>query len=321
MKIHIMKYINYFFSVTALLVSVHLHAQIEPFHFSIAPRLNTHGKNALDQKFACSIGMFTSHVGGIEGVQVASLVGTARQELKGAQIAGLVTVAYDVKGCQISGLHAQAKHVDGAQIAGISSVAQEVKGTQIAGVFNYVRRLDGLQIGVINVVDSISSGGMLGILNIVRKGGYRAFELSTADFQTVGFNYKAGGKLLYSTWNLGFHSHTKDYFSGGFGLGHYHSLGKGWALQPEIMSYNYVNTELDFDLGNSAAHFRLGVTKRMGKHLAVTVWPSVYIGFWEKPEGAEAYPEMSSIKPIDFRQYADFRMPYGYGLGIGFAFL
>jgi len=85
----------------------------------------------------------------IHGLSV-SFGGEADVEIRGANIAGGITIAKRLYGFSITGVYTRCDEFRGVVIAGLNNIAQSGKGLQI-GLLNVCKHLKGVQVGLWNV--------------------------------------------------------------------------------------------------------------------------------------------------------------------------
>ena len=153
-------------------------------------------------------------------VQIAGFGNVSRELDSTFQIAGFANISEQgIKNSQISGFFNASEDIDGMQIAGFANVAGTVKGFQLAGF--------------VNVCDSID-GVPLAFISIVKKNGYRSFELSTSDFSYVQLSYKMGIPRLYTIYSLSKPTGPFSRWTYGGGLGTRFPLENEFALNLEL---------------------------------------------------------------------------------------
>lgn len=303
----------------------------QPFHFSVVQSVSTDGADSKNRDYHFSLNLFSGTVGSIKGLEIGTfynqvqgdmtgfqssgLINFTKGTVTGFQTAGLTNVSGDVKGFQNGGLSNHAQNVNGVQAAGLANTAKNVSGAQLSGILNKATHLNGYQIGLVNVADSVERGGGIGLINLYKKGGYREFEVSFADYQNVGLSYKSGVKSLYSILSVGYNFLEVPLFSAGFGFGSLTGLGSNWFVKPEIIWYNYLTKDLSFNTVTQSSHLRLGIMKRANR-LALTLYPSVY--YANIPKGLEGeLTKIGGFKPFEQNKHGQF----GFGLGLGVALL
>jgi hypothetical protein len=205
--------------------------------------------------------------------------------------------------------------MSGVQVTGIVNVAADVKGVQISGIVNKAKALNGFQIGLINVADSVSKGGGLGLLNFYKKGGYREWEISASDFQNIGISFKSGTNNLYTIFTAGYNFIETPLLMTGAGIGSVLSLKKNWFFKPEIVAYNYVTDDFNFERNTGSYHVKLGLMRRVN-NIGITLMPSVYYA----NTSSNAEGSLTKISPIEpLTQTSKGR--WGVGIGVGLSFL
>lgn len=219
-------------------------------------------------------GLSNTVLDSLEGVQTGGINNYVKTNFSGVQIGGIYNhVGGNMKGWQSAGIVNFTNHrTSGVQLAGIGNISsRQVNGVQIAGIFNYTRRLKGVQFGLINIADT-SSGYSIGLINIVFKG-YHKLSLSTNEVLNVNAAFKTGSKKLYSILLAGANVDTgKKAFSFGYGFGSELSLGKRFAINPEVTSqYLYLGTWEYLNLLNK---FSLLLTVKFGKYFSIYGGPS-----------------------------------------------
>ncbi|MCP9765620.1 hypothetical protein [Lacihabitans soyangensis] len=306
-------------------------AQTKPVHISVVQGLSTQGNQSKNSDYFFSFNLFSGTVNSIKGVEIGSiynqnngdmtgfqssgLVNMTKGNAKGYQTAGIVNFSGSVFGLQEAGISNFAKDVVGIQTAGIVNIAQDVKGVQFSSLYNQARTLKGFQFGIVNVADSVDKGGGIGLINLYKRGGYREVELSAADYQNIGLSFKNGTKTFYTILNVGYNFKPHSLFSTGAGIGGILHLKQIWAIKPEIIWYNYVTDDFNFNSNTHSSHFKFGLMKRVGK-VGLTLSPSLY--FANIPRNLEGdLTKISSIKPISQNKNGR----WGFGIGLGLAFL
>lgn len=304
---------------------------IKPFHFSVVQGVSTDGKESKNTDYYFSLNMFSGTVRSMKGVEIGSfynqnegdmtgfqssgLVNMTKGNVMGYQNAGITNISGDVKGLQQAGISNHSKDLIGIQMAGITNLAKDVAGLQVSGIFNKADNLKGLQIGLINMAESVEKGGGIGLINLYKKGGYREFEVSVADYQNVGLSFKSGVKKLYSILNIGYNFSPTSLFSTGFGIGQLSEIRQNLYFKPEIVWYNYVRNDFKFNASTNVAHLKFGIMQKAGK-VGITLSPSIYYAnIANNLEGD--LTEISRIKA--FSQTKNGR--FGFGIALGIAFL
>lgn len=190
----------------------------------------------------------------ITGFQLAGLANINLQSnANGNQIAGITNVSTgNFEGFQIGGLanvvlpNSQSENkeepllVQGLQLAGLTNIAPNAKvsGIQLSGLANVAQQVQGVQIGLVNVAPQ-GAFGAIGLVNI-SKDGYRSLSFNFEDSTHSSFNYRSGGRYLYSILSLGgsFFKPIKKWTYGG-GIGAFLTRKKNLALEGTIRHVSF----------------------------------------------------------------------------------
>jgi len=213
--------------------------------------------------------------GNVVGVQTAGIVNGAGN-LVGIQTAGIFNGAGNVNGIQTAGIFNAAGNVTGMQVGGIFNVAANMNGIQIAGIFNRTQTLRGLQIGLISVNDTIESGGSLSLVNIVRRGFYRSWEVSVADYSNLAVTYRMGTRTLYTIYTVGANFIEDNLWNFGIGFGHRRAISNNLDFRPEIVSYNYFSMDFKDIQPTFSTHLKFGFVYNVSKNFGISITPSVF---------------------------------------------
>ena len=264
----------------------------------------------------------------VRGIQFAGIANLSETVEYGVQFAGIANVSREVKGIQFAGISNVSESVTGLQFGGIGNVSREVTGTQFAGIYNRTDTLRGFQFaGIINITDTIEKGASMALVNIVRRGGYRAWELSFADYMTVGLSFKMGTQKLYTIYSVGAALMKDKLWVAGIGFGNRTALSARIDFQPEIIGYQYFPNDFKNVINFNSTHLKLGFVFRMTDRLGVVVAPSIYWFNAEDKDESGDYYKVSPFKPFYTEKIKEqhfqvenekFRIPpYITGIGAG----
>jgi len=194
----------------------------EPFQFSVAPGLSTHGLMSSHVINEFSVNVIGGYTAGVNGIEIGGLFNIDKGSSKYLQVAGIFNlVGGSLVGFQFAGLNNKVlDSVKGLQIAGLINKAYgPVSGLQISGFNNVAHKLKGVQIGLVNVADS-SAGASIGVLNIIRNGFYKV-SLSANNLTNTNISLATGTHQFYSILHLGANIEKADQlYAVGLGLGH-----------------------------------------------------------------------------------------------------
>ena len=156
--------------------------------------------------------------GDFKGMQASGLFNKSGAQSNSVQAAGLINLTEGTTKIQISALFNKAKNVTGGQIGGFMNVAENVKGFQFA---------------FINISDTVS-GVPIGLINIIKKGGYKRFEISGGEMLHFNLQFKLGSPKFYNVFHIG--TRVPDVAKYVWGLGY----GAGLRIEKtERHSMNY----------------------------------------------------------------------------------
>jgi hypothetical protein len=165
--------------------------------------------------------------------------------------------------------------VKGIQTAGFMNVAlKETEGLQISGFINYAGRLKGIQIGFINIADTLESGSPFGFLSFVRRGGFKALELSANETFPLTIQFKTGSNQFYNIFSISGKPGKDLYWGWGYGIGsNLKSSGK-FRMNIDLQA-THVNTDVLWsDNLNLLNKLYLGFTWQAAKHFAISGGPT-----------------------------------------------
>ena len=278
-----------------------------------------------DMKGAQFAGLFNSAGGDMKGFQAAGLANVVAGTVKGVQAAGLVSVAADsFTGAQFSGLaNVAVGQGGGFQAAGLINVATGGRMTQVAGLANVTTRLNGTQIGFFNYADTLENGVPIGLFSVVRKGGYRSFELAFNETFYVNPGFKMGVNKFYNIFTAGVaYRDSMIVWGWGLGVGSMIPLGKKFDLSIEAVCYQ-VNLDEWFTHGPNLLN-RLNVSFgwHVSPHATLTFTPSwnvtVVDTFDEYGEPVREPWAPYSVYDLDWGNGFISQMYPGFAVGIRF---
>ncbi len=260
-------------SILILLVSIQLVAQendslkTRKAQVTFAYPIGSSGMSSMEYSNNFSFNILYGLNGGVNGVEIGSLLNYNKGEVKGFQLSGVSNINTEYsKGFLLSGvsnicldsttgvfvsgvLNYSKQKSTGFQLATMNFTGNEFKGFQL-GVINYAKKLKGVQLGVINFLNDGTSGIPVGIVNIV-KNGYYEFELTGGEAIYSNFSYKMGVDRFYTIYKAGLSSYNNNpVYSFGLGFGSSLSIAEKQKLSIDLSAngiiYNNVwNSELN----------------------------------------------------------------------------
>ena len=261
----------------------------------------------------CASG-FLNYNHSLDGVQVAGFANYADSVSNAHQLAGFAN--YVGKGenhIQISGFANKAEEISGVQAAGFINVAKNVKGVQVAGFINVCDSIDGIPIGFINVV---------------KKNGYRSFEVSVTDFSYFQASYKMGVEQFYNIYTLSMLPGGANNWALGFGFGTHKNIVNGLKLNLELTSHNAFNLfdpalrgVFHTDRLNMVNQLRIGFKKCLGNNMCLNVGPTLNVGVSSKRAGEAYAPDIepywnAPMWQIGYTSQSSARIWVGFKAGI-----
>jgi hypothetical protein len=216
-----------------------------------------------------------------ESIQAAGFGNIAVGEMSGFQLAGFTNVATSsMTGFQLSGFgNVTGGNMAGFQLAGFTNmVVGELAGWQLSGFLNYATKVvRGHQIALVNIAGS-SETTPFGLFSYVHQNGYRRLEISTDEVMTANLTFKTGMPRFYNIFtggsNLGMAG--KPLWNLGYGVGTAVDLKRGWMLNFDLTGNVLSGTDqFEWDNWNTLVRLNMGIEKKLSRHIALAVGPSV----------------------------------------------
>lgn len=250
----------------------------------------------------------------VNGIQLGGLV-NINKHMHGLQFAGITNLCEDNKGIQLAGIANVTGESDGFQFAGAVNVSNRVSGAGF-GLFNRTGALHGFQLGIVNVIDTVESGVSMAMINIVKKGFYREWALTFADYMNVGLSYKMGTQKLYTILSAGANLMGDKLWVTGIGFGKRAPLGRRIDFQPEIVAYNYYPYNFRNIQSVWSTHVKLGFVYRLNDKLGIVVAPGIYQFNCDMKDGEQAY-KLSPIRNLYSKEKNGYLNSIGIGISAG----
>ncbi len=222
-----------------------------PFQISLTPGLSTHGFFGSQVVNNFSVNIIGGSAAGVDGTELGGIFNVSQYDVQGAQFSGVLNVVggnvsglqmsgagnvvvHDFNGTQLAGLWNKvdtlrtgiqaagginfANESRGLQVAGAANVSQGRAGSQIAGAVNIADKVRGVQFAaLLNIADS--SDYPIGVLNFI-KNGRKQLSLEVDDSRLLSFQFRSGGRVLYSLIGIGKYVDQPDFqYATTFGLG------------------------------------------------------------------------------------------------------
>lgn len=229
------------------------------------------------------IGFVNMAMGNHQGLQLG-FINTNLENFNGAQVGFVNTTLQDVNGVQYGFVNTTQNKISGGQIGFVNTVKEangfqvgfvnttlETKGFQAGFVNISKERIKGSQIGFINYADTIT-GVPIGFISIVKKGGYKAIEISANEYYPVNLSFKIGVPKLYSFLQFGYNSGFDQNFAFGAGLGSLVPIGKNLYFNPEIGTSNPISSK---DYFHQFLSFTGNFRYNLCSHLQIAIGSSI----------------------------------------------
>ena len=229
-------------SLLVLLVPINLIAQnndslkTRKAQITFAYPIGSNGTSSLKYSNNFSFNILYGLNGGLNGVEIGSILNYNRGKVKGFQLAGVSNINTgfsngfllsgvsnvcrdSTAGFLLSGVLNYSKgNAKGFQLATVNIAANEMKGVQL-GVVNYAKKIKGFQLGVINILRDAEKAVPIGLFSIVKKGLYE-LELTGGEALYSNLNYKMGVERFYTIFKIGYASYKNNpVYSAGLGFG------------------------------------------------------------------------------------------------------
>jgi hypothetical protein len=266
-------------------------------------------------KGAAFSGITNMSGGRMDGITVAGIMNSSADSVKGFQAAGIVNISGDADACQIAGITNVAAGGSKVQVGGIGNMAMEVEGIQIGGIFNVAGTVKGVQLaGIINICDSID-GVPIALVSIVRKNGYRRFEIWGSEAFYMNISYKIGIRQLYSILSLGYKTGDRHNNAGlGVGLGTTMQLAGKNSLDLEGHMY-HINRFLWMNEENYLYTLKLNYARNFNERLALFIGPTLNMLSTEINSDAH---DISPGYGVEHERSNDWQYWVGFNAGVRF---
>ena len=265
-------------------------------------------------------------------LQIAGFANVDRRAENSYQVAGFANIAKKgTNRVQAAGFLNVSENIGGVQAAGFSNVARDVEGAQISGFINVARNVKGTQIaGFINICDSIE-GIPIGFINIVRKNGYRNFEISTSEWSPVQITYRMGVEKFYNIYTLSKLAGGWDRFAFGFGVGHNHSIFDKTDLNIELVHHQEFVIRPNFITfyplrENSISQLKIGVRRNIFNNVWVNAGPTFNLALAYNPVssttdyGVDLQPYLWKATEKVYTRYPNWNYRFWVGFSAGISF-
>lgn len=259
-------------------------------------------------------------------LQLAGFLNVA-SNVEGIQFGGFANYAKDVTGLQGAGFINNSHDIKGIQGSGFTNIAHDVEGVQATGFINVAHNVKGVQAsGFINICDSIE-GIPLGFINIVKKNGYRNFEVSSTEWSPFQLTYRMGIEKFYNIYTISKLTGGWSRYALGFGLGHNRQLFDKTDLNIELVQYQEFLSHpskylLSIERENILSQLNVGIRRNIYKNIWVNVGPTFNLAWAYKfnsstPEGEDLQPYLWKINAKSYNDYPNWNTRFWVGFHAG----
>jgi hypothetical protein len=233
------------------------------------------------------IGFVNVATGNYQGLQLG-FVNTTLKDFTGLQAGFINSTLQNNAGLQMGFVNTTLKDMSGMQMGFVNS-GRQAEGLQLGFVNTAWKGIKGSQIGFVNYADTITSGIPIGFISIVKKGGYKAFEVSTNELYPVNLSFKIGIPRLYTYIQGGYNPDFEKDFAVGGGFGTLCPIGKKFYFNPETGSLSSLGKNANQQMLSLVGNFRY----ELFSGAQIAVGPSVV--WMRSSEGEGLYRPVYSI--------------------------
>ncbi len=245
----------------------------------------------------------------VKGAQLGFINSTGGY-LNGAEIGFVNLIGESGKALQLGFLNNTKMSLNGAQLGFLNVGNSNVKGTQIGFLNLSKQTLNGFQLGFVYIADSISDGVALGFLSYVKRGGYRAIEISSNELYPFNVGFKIGTTKLYSIIQGSFAGDFTDKFGIGTGLGSLIKINQYWSFSPEAVFTSSLNNQPTI-----STSLRLNIRYSLSKRLQIAGGLSAVQYSKAKDKAASPWLKITDVRIAD-----DNRLVFGTGVSLTYSF-
>ena len=250
-------------TILMFLLSINLFAQengglkTRKAQVTFAYPIGSNGMSSLEYSNNFSFNILYGLNGGVNGVEISSILNYNKGEVKGFQLSGISNINIGLsKGFLLSGvsnvcgdstsglllsgvLNYSKGNSTGLHLATINISANQFNGFQL-GVVNYAKKIKGVQLGVINILGDAEKGVPIGLFSIVKNGLYE-LELTGGEAIYSNLNYKMGVERFYTIYKIGYSSYKNNpVYSAGLGFGVNLSISDRQKISIDLSSNSIV---------------------------------------------------------------------------------
>lgn len=284
--------------------------------------MGSNGIDSITQSNELSLNILAGLNGGLNGVEVGSILNYNNGPVKGVQVSGVANITKGTTdGVAIAGvLNLSTEASSGIQVSTINMGVDTFEGVSV-GVINLIGTLKGVSLGVINVVDDSSEGLPIGLFSFVRNGFF-ALELETTNTLLSTLNYKMGVKRFYTIIKVGYSPLGSSTLNvAGLGWGTQIALSDSSKIVLDVTSNSISDSTnsiftADDSTYNSINKVDINYKLHLLKNLSVFAGPSLDILVSEqKTDGS--YISVDNFSPFYTKELSNSKLSVTFGLSVG----
>ena len=271
--------------------------------------------------------------GGVNGVEIGSLLNYNKGQVKGFQLSGVSNInrAYS-KGILLAGIsniitdssaglmvsgviNYTKKNSKGFQLSTLNISANEFRGFQM-GVVNYAKKINGVQFGLINILSDGEKGIPMGLVSIVKNGHYE-FEITAGEVMYSNLVYKMGVERFYTIYKTSYASYKNTpVYSVGLGFGRNILLSEKQKISVDLTTNQiFYNNDWEGNL-NMLNKVDFNYKYNISQKFSFLIGPSFNIYLTKKMIDGE-YGTLNIPYSINSNQWASGKLWMWFGLNAG----
>lgn len=217
-----------------------------------------------------------------------------KQHIEGSQTGFFNQVRNNFTGLQLGFVNEVKDSTNGVQMGFVNETRKDTKGLQLGFINETKGKMTGWQAGFLNVADTLEKGVPVGFFSFIKRGGYRAVEISSNELYPVNVSFKTGIPLLYSVIQGSFYSHYNNQFAMGTGLGSLIHLKENLYFNPEATFHSSFRSD-----NFNATSLAMNLIYSINSNLQLASGVSVVQLSYPKDCYQEAYFKFSKVEIND----------------------
>jgi len=158
----------------------------------------------------------------------------------------------------------------------------------------------------------------LSLINIVKKGGYKEWELSFADYDNVALSFKMCSQKLYTIYTVGVNFLEDDLWVVGIGFGNRTPISAKFDFQPECVFNHYFPINFKKIQDTYATCLKLGFVYRINEKFGLSLAPGINVLNADKHKNSDSDFYKTSFFGSLYTNNSDNRQTkIGVGISVG----